>query len=247
MTTPESAVERCTKAYYDKAEIEDPHDAGVDPATLDRIRLAYRHAMPYLLPDPASIDAFLACVTHGLVIQVFEPAEASKLLYAAQVAIGSIRARAQICHPEPKAKDPLVPPSPAPTPSPSPQPKRCNRATTLPCPIHGDSFIVTMGGRPRTPTRRTGSSHPTPPPRPHQAPKARWSHRRCASATALPTPPRPSRRTRSKPFWPSSTPANSPRRPPRPLRSGPEGGTAHPLPPTHGAEGAVSRTAGARG
>ncbi len=114
MTTPETAVRRCVKAYYDACDVEDPQYTGLDPAALQRVHLAYRHAMPYLLPDPDSIDAFLACVTHGLVIQVFAPAEASKLLYAAQVAIGSSRARAQKCHPEPKAKDPRVTPTPSP-------------------------------------------------------------------------------------------------------------------------------------
>jgi hypothetical protein len=127
MSTTESAVERCAKAYYDKAEIEDPHDTGVDPAALERVHLAYRHAMPYLLPDPDSIDAFIACVTHGLVIQVFEPAEASKLLYAAQVALGSLRARNQASPQQSKSepKSELAAPFPRP---PTPLPSGTNTA-----------------------------------------------------------------------------------------------------------------------
>jgi hypothetical protein len=112
MTTLDTAVRRCVKAYYDACDIEDPKYTGLNPAALDRVHLAYRHAMPYLLPDPDSIDAFIACVTHGLVIQVFQPAEASKLLYAAQVALGSLRTRN-----EAKSKSQ---PQQADTPTPSP-------------------------------------------------------------------------------------------------------------------------------
>ncbi len=119
MSTTESAVRRCVKAYYDACDIEDPHDTGLDPDARYRVHLAYRHAMPYLLPDPDSIDAFLACVTHGLVIQVFAPAEASKLLYAAQVAIGSSRARTQAARQNSKSDS-----KPAPTPSPLPPGKK---------------------------------------------------------------------------------------------------------------------------
>jgi hypothetical protein len=103
-TAPETAVQRCLDAYNQACARDDARNDH-SPESLDRVGRAYRHAMPFLTSDPDSIDAFIACVTHGLVIQVFQPAEASKLLYAAQVAITSRRARAQIGHPEQKAKD----------------------------------------------------------------------------------------------------------------------------------------------
>jgi hypothetical protein len=113
MTTLDTAVRRCVKAYCEACDREDPKYTGLDPAALDRVHLAYRHAMPYLLPDPDSIDAFIACVTHGLVIKVFEPAEASKLLYAAQVTLGSLRARREAARQQSKNQ-----PQQAPAPSP---------------------------------------------------------------------------------------------------------------------------------
>ncbi len=160
-TTPETAVERClAKAYYDTAEIEDPHDTGVDPAALERVRLAYRHTMPYLLPDRDSIDAFIACVTHGLVIHVFEPAEASKLLYAAQVTLGSLRARNEAAHQhsksQPKSESATAAGTPHPLPR-APHPSH-NRG----CPILRTA-PPSGGGRPRTPTGRIRTRHPPPP------------------------------------------------------------------------------------
>ncbi len=166
MTTPETAVSRCLKAYYDKAEIENPHDTGVDAAALDRIRLAYRHTMPYLLPDRDSIDAFIACVTHGLVIHVFEPAEASKLLYAAQVTLGSLRARHEAAHQQSKS-----PQADTPTPLPrnhseesQPQPSRApSMATASSSPWVGDHEP-----QPTVP----GTTTPTPLPEIQMAPVA---------------------------------------------------------------------------
>ncbi len=147
-----------------------------------------------------------------------------------------------------------------------PQPKRCIRATTLPCPIHGDSLIVTMGGRPRTPTQGTGSTHPHPP-----------QPKRCIRATTLPCPihgdsfivtmggrprtstqgtgsthphpPQPKRCIRATtlpcPIHGDSFIVTMGGRP----RTSTQGtGSTHPHPPppiTNGAEGAIGRTAGA--
>ena len=46
---------------------------------------AYREAMPPLV-DERHIRDFIACVTHGMVLRIFEANEGSNLLYAAQVA-----------------------------------------------------------------------------------------------------------------------------------------------------------------
>jgi hypothetical protein len=69
--------------------------------------------MPILSSDPDAIDTFIACVTHGLIFEVFSPAEASKLLYAAQVTIGSRKARTQT-KPQQESK-PETHPIPLPT------------------------------------------------------------------------------------------------------------------------------------
>jgi hypothetical protein len=87
--TPESAVQRCFDLYDQACDLEDARK-DFSPESLARVRRVYRQAMPFLTPD--TIDAFLACVTHGLVLQIFDPAEASKLLYAVQIAVGSRRA-----------------------------------------------------------------------------------------------------------------------------------------------------------
>jgi len=49
---------------------------------------AYREAMPPLM-GARNIRDFIACVAHGMLLHVFEANEASKLLYAAQVAAQS--------------------------------------------------------------------------------------------------------------------------------------------------------------
>lgn len=46
---------------------------------------AYRTALPPLT-GAVNIRNFVACVAHGMVLNVFQPSEGSKLLYAAQVA-----------------------------------------------------------------------------------------------------------------------------------------------------------------
>ena len=142
-TTPETAVQRCVKAYYEACDCEDPENTGLSDESWRRVRIAYRHAMPYLTPGPDSIDAFIACVTHGLIFQVFQPAEASKLLYAAQVAIGSRRARTEAARqqskseslPKPAAQLPLEPqPSPTPLP-PGDNGEAASATLQLPAPL----------------------------------------------------------------------------------------------------------------
>lgn len=51
---------------------------------------AFREAMPHLA-TAASVRDFIACVTYGMMIDVFGESEGSKLLYAAQVAVGAVR------------------------------------------------------------------------------------------------------------------------------------------------------------
>jgi hypothetical protein len=161
MTTPESALQRCLDAFNQANAREDARN-DFSPEALARVHRAWRRAMPILTPD--NLDAFIACVTQGLIYQVFPLAEASKLLYAAQVTLGLLRARREAARQQPKSESKL-----APTPSPleggeaAIWPHRRCQPPALPCPIHGDSFIVPTGGRPRTPANRTGTPHPPPP------------------------------------------------------------------------------------
>jgi hypothetical protein len=58
--------------------------AGTDRA-IKKAYKAYREALPPLRGSE-NIRDFIACVAHGLAIDVFDAREASKMLYAAQVA-----------------------------------------------------------------------------------------------------------------------------------------------------------------
>jgi hypothetical protein len=53
-----------------------------------RAKNAYREAMPPLT-GPANIRDFIACVAHGVLLDVISHEESSKLLYSAQVAISA--------------------------------------------------------------------------------------------------------------------------------------------------------------
>jgi hypothetical protein len=53
-------------------------------------RIAYRNAMPTLSSHQEICD-FIACVTHGLLIELIDENMANKLLYGAQVAITALR------------------------------------------------------------------------------------------------------------------------------------------------------------
>ncbi len=115
-TTPESAVQRCLAAFNQADAREDAYN-DFSPEALARVNRAWRRAMPILTPD--TLDAFLACVTQGLIYQVFPLAEASKLLYAAQVTLGLIRARREDARQQSKSQSKSQP-QPAGTPTPSP-------------------------------------------------------------------------------------------------------------------------------
>src|SRR5271165_7650935 len=126
MTTPDpnqpaitAAVQRCLDAYHHELAIPRPKD-GTDHSSKTYARKAYRNAMPFL-SSPANIDAFIACVAHGLLINAIRGDDASKLLYAAQVAIASRRLQQQ--------KQPNHPQSDA---RPTPTPLLQNHANTDP-------------------------------------------------------------------------------------------------------------------
>ncbi|UWZ82860.1 hypothetical protein [Occallatibacter riparius] len=93
--TINSAVQRCVNAWREaltRKNCKDPVDPGVWER--DYAGKAYRKALPWL-STPDNVDAFIACVAQGLAIGAIDPSHATKLLYAAQVAITSRRGRLQ--------------------------------------------------------------------------------------------------------------------------------------------------------
>ena len=109
------AVFRCCKAWryaYDEA-MDNPEDEEIGPdqedaeAAADR---AYADAMPPLF-GVRNIRNYIACVAHGSVIGVIAPEEASRLLYAAQIAFSTCRIR------PPREKSQKTTKSPETTPS----------------------------------------------------------------------------------------------------------------------------------
>ena len=87
-----AAVQRCLDAYHRTLAI--PRKPDGTGSVHDYACEAYRNAMPFL-SSPANIDAFIACVAHGMLIEAISFNHASKLLYAAQVATTSRRAQQQ--------------------------------------------------------------------------------------------------------------------------------------------------------
>jgi hypothetical protein len=84
-----AAVQHCCNARLralqnSKAAKLDSYD------TRKRVAEAYRQAMPDLA-GAENIRDFIACVAQAMLLQVIDPTEAPKLLYAAQVALGTLR------------------------------------------------------------------------------------------------------------------------------------------------------------
>jgi hypothetical protein len=87
-----AALRRCRAAWQRayKAEMDKTHGNDGDDVFAsyfgDR---AYRKAMP-ILSTYESIQAYIACAAHGLLIGAIAPEESGHILYAAQVAIGTL-------------------------------------------------------------------------------------------------------------------------------------------------------------
>jgi hypothetical protein len=84
-----SAIRRCCEAHQRSLE-ESRTRRDSRSETLELAIEAYKDAMPDLC-GYESIRDFIACTTHGMLIEVIDPVQAAKLLYAAQVAIGAFR------------------------------------------------------------------------------------------------------------------------------------------------------------
>jgi hypothetical protein len=84
------AVARCIQAYADALQQalkqEQSHSQSRETA-----RTAYREAMPPL-SGHENIRDFIACTAHAILINAIDGADGARLLYAAQVAAGHLRA-----------------------------------------------------------------------------------------------------------------------------------------------------------
>jgi hypothetical protein len=83
------AIQRCLDAWL-RAYKEERARGKDDLSSRWAASECYRAAMPELTSH-ASIRDFIACTAHGILIDAIEEKAASKLLYAAQVAVGALR------------------------------------------------------------------------------------------------------------------------------------------------------------
>jgi hypothetical protein len=95
---PRDRTPRTTKAAeHCKAEWQSAYDLaqskGLAPAKALRMAsVAYKLAMPKMDSLPA-IRAAIACVAQGITLEVFDGRDGSQLLYAAQVALATLKAK----------------------------------------------------------------------------------------------------------------------------------------------------------
>lgn len=84
-----AAVELCREAYL--RAVEEGEARGLDDFDAkEEGGRAFCEAMPHLA-TAEGISDFVACVTYGLMTDVFLAIQVTKLLYAAQVATGALR------------------------------------------------------------------------------------------------------------------------------------------------------------
>jgi hypothetical protein len=99
------AVALCCEAWETAFQAKYSHGKNEYSARTEAAQ-AYRNAMPPLFGYQNICD-FIACAAQGLVIGAIEDATASKLLYAAQIALGTLRSQPKLPQPDPT---PLPPP-----------------------------------------------------------------------------------------------------------------------------------------
>ncbi len=88
-TTANPAVARCHDAWIRAYRAELETSRSISSASYSAAR-AYRDEMPPLIGYD-DIRAFIACVAQGILLDAFDSTQSSKLLYAAQVALTTVR------------------------------------------------------------------------------------------------------------------------------------------------------------
>ena len=87
----QKAVNLCKDEWSHAYEVA--KQKGLPPQKAMRMAaVAYKLAMPRM-DDLPSIHAAIACVAHGIQLEVFDGRDGSQLLYAAQVALATLRAK----------------------------------------------------------------------------------------------------------------------------------------------------------
>jgi len=93
------AVARCVDAYSRTYKTERARTRSQDTA-INCARKAFRAALPSLV-GRENIRDFIACIAQAILLDVIDTADASKLLYAAQVAIAATRISSSPAKPQP--------------------------------------------------------------------------------------------------------------------------------------------------
>jgi hypothetical protein len=86
--TLNEAVKNCCGAY-NKIFAAERASGATDYNAREKATEAYRNAMPYLT-SLGNIRGFIACVGHGMLIEILRKDDGAKLLYAAQIALGAV-------------------------------------------------------------------------------------------------------------------------------------------------------------
>jgi hypothetical protein len=92
-TSPKTAVRRCCAAYdraYKAKFKENKENGGTDLFARMDGEKAFRDAMP-MLAGYEGVRDFIACAAHGILIDAIPQDRTSQLLYAAQVALATLR------------------------------------------------------------------------------------------------------------------------------------------------------------
>ena len=85
------AVEYCVRSWQDALD-EHRAKGKEEYSAMRYAHKAFRKALPDLT-SAENIQAFIACVSRGVLMEAIDPAEASRLLYAAQVARQAVSAQ----------------------------------------------------------------------------------------------------------------------------------------------------------
>jgi hypothetical protein len=95
------AVEQCVSAYYHAlAAAGGPNGHG----GRDAAEAAFKRALP-MLSDRASILDFIACIAHGMVLNIFWKEQGPSLVVAAKAALAAIPREQQKSGPQPKEQE----------------------------------------------------------------------------------------------------------------------------------------------
>ena len=90
-STPNPAVVRCTEAWTQTYQSEFSRTRS-EALAQHAARRAFSSAMPPLIGRD-NVRDFIACCAQGVLLGALDPQKSAKLLYAAQVALSSIRAQ----------------------------------------------------------------------------------------------------------------------------------------------------------